>query len=408
MEGDEHSYLPPNEPGLQWPCREQGSEERRGVIISEFPHVLVDMLNDTSDYRSLFLSGAPLIDTRAPIEFKKGAFPGAVNLPLMNDLEREKVGTCYRKQGGDAALALGHQLVSGPVKEQRVAAWADFARQHPDGYLYCFRGGLRSAISQTWLKELAGIDYPRVTGGYKAMRGFLLETMEHAAVECSYLVLGGMTGTGKTDLLQQLHNALDLEDHAHHRGSSFGRHVDEQRTQIDFENRLAIDMLKKRDAGIDRFVVEDEAQFIGHCSVPASLYSRMATAPVIWLEDTLERRVQRILRDYVVNLCQGFADRYGADAGFAPFAQRLHQSLDRIQKRLGHQRHAQLAAIMDSALAEQSRTGNVEGHREWIYTLLVEYYDPMYNHQRQEKAARIVFSGDEEAVLAYLQGRSVA
>src|SRR3546814_6857013 len=62
------------------------------------------------------------------------------------------------------------RLVSGAIKAQRIQAWADFVRDHPDGYLYCFRGGLRSQISQQWLTE-AGIDYPRIEGGYKAMRG---------------------------------------------------------------------------------------------------------------------------------------------------------------------------------------------------------------------------------------------
>src|SRR3546814_8845970 len=117
------------------------------------------------------------------------------------------------------------QLVSGQVKARRVAAWAEFARAHPDGYLYCFRGGLRSQISQAWLKDEAGIEYPRVIGGYKAMRGFLLQTIEDAIAQCGFVEVGGMTGTGKTDLLRQLGNSLDLAHHAHHRGSSIGKHV---------------------------------------------------------------------------------------------------------------------------------------------------------------------------------------
>src|SRR5690606_41929467 len=92
----------------------------------------------------------------------------------------------------------------------------------------------------------------------------------------------------------QLENGLDLEGHAHHRGSSFGRHADEQPVQIDFENRLAIDMLKKQHRGIKRYVVEDEGLFIGRCSLPQSLNLRMRQAPIVWLEDSLrsgERRV---------------------------------------------------------------------------------------------------------------------
>ena len=97
----------------------------------------------------------------------------------MSDDERAQVGICYKQQGQEAAIELGHQLVSGELKAQRLAQWADFAEQHPQGYLYCFRGGLRSQTVQRWLRE-AGIDYPLVIGGYKAMRRFLLEELERS------------------------------------------------------------------------------------------------------------------------------------------------------------------------------------------------------------------------------------
>lgn len=126
---------------------------------------------DITDYRDIFLNDRPMMDTRAPVEFVKGAFPGVVNLPLMTDDERQRVGTCYKQQGQQAAIVLGHELVSGAIKAERVEQWAQFARANPDGYLYCFRGGLRSQIVQQWLHE-AGLDYPRVGGGYKAMRTF--------------------------------------------------------------------------------------------------------------------------------------------------------------------------------------------------------------------------------------------
>ena len=128
---------------------------------------------DTNDYRALFLRPTPMMDMRAPAEFVHGAFPSALSLPLMSDEERAQVGICYKQQGQDAAITLGHQLVYGELKAQRLAQWTAFARQHPHGYLYCFRGGLRSQTVQRWLHE-EGIDYPLVTGGYKAMRRFLL------------------------------------------------------------------------------------------------------------------------------------------------------------------------------------------------------------------------------------------
>jgi tRNA 2-selenouridine synthase len=204
-----------------------------------------------------------MMDARAPIEFAKGAFPGAVNLPLMNDHERQRVGTCYKQHGQQAAIVMGHQLVSGAIKAERIQAWADFARAHPDGYLYCFRGGLRSQIVQQWLKDEAGIDYPRVAGGYKAMRNFLLNTVDQAVAQCDFVLLGGMTGTGKTEVLTQLRNGLDLEGHANHRGSSFGKRATGQPTNIDFENRLAVDLLKKRAQGLEQFVLSAAARC--HC-----------------------------------------------------------------------------------------------------------------------------------------------
>ncbi|MGG6498484.1 UNVERIFIED_CONTAM: tRNA 2-selenouridine(34) synthase MnmH, partial [Bacteroidetes bacterium 56_B9] len=81
---------------------------------------------------------------------------GVANLPLMNDEERQMVGTCYKQRGQQAAIALGHSLVSGDIKRSRIDAWAAFARAHTQGVLYCFRGGLRSQISQQWLQDEAG------------------------------------------------------------------------------------------------------------------------------------------------------------------------------------------------------------------------------------------------------------
>lgn len=363
------------------------------------------MRGDTADYRALFLNDVPMMDARAPVEFSKGAFPGVVNLPLMNDSERQKVGTCYKQHGQKAALDLGHQLVSGKVKAERMQAWADFARAHPDGYLYCFRGGLRSQIVQQWLRDEAGIDYPRVVGGYKAMRHFLLETLEQAIQQCDFVLVGGMTGTGKTEVLARLDNSLDLEALANHRGSSFGKRATPQPGQIDFENQLAIRLLKLRAAGVERFALEDEARLVGRCSIPLPLFQGMQQFPLVWLEDSLEGRIERILKDYVIDLCAEFIAEQG-ESGFAAFAERLQQSLVNIQKRLGGERYQRLALLMDQALAEQARSGAVDLHRGWIEGLLGEYYDPMYAYQRESKAERIEFAGEQQAVVEYLQQRA--
>ncbi|MBA1188905.1 tRNA 2-selenouridine(34) synthase MnmH [Pseudomonas entomophila] len=364
------------------------------------------MRDDCTDFRTLFLQGAPMMDMRAPIEFAKGAFPGTVNLPLMTDSERQRVGTCYKQQGQAAAITLGHQLVSGEVKQARLEAWAQFATAHPDGYLYCFRGGLRSQIAQQWLKQDAGIDYPRITGGYKALRTFLLDTTAQAVAQCDFVLIGGLTGTGKTDVLAQLDNVIDLEGHANHRGSSFGKRATGQPAQIDFENALAIDVLKKRDRGIGQFVLEDEGRIVGSCTVPLELYQGMQHYPLVWLEDRFDNRVERILRDYVIDLRAEFIAVHGQEHGPHAFAERLQQSMARIYKRLGGERFQRLSSLLQQALDEQRRSGSVEAHRGWIEGLLNEYYDPMYAYQRDAKAERIEFVGDAAQVKAYLQARA--
>jgi tRNA 2-selenouridine synthase len=328
-----------------------------------------------------------------------------VNLPLMNDHERERVGTAYKHHGQQAAVELGHKLVSGEVKQARIDAWAAFADAHPEGYLYCFRGGLRSQITQQWLKTEAGIDYPRVVGGYKALRTFLIEQTEAAVGACTFVCLGGLTGIGKTEVLAELGNAVDLEALANHRGSGFGKRATPQPAPISFENALAIELLKRRARGQQAFVVEDESRTIGGCALPLPLYRCMQYSPLVWLEDHLESRVARILKDYVVDLCAEFVALLGPQGGFEAFAERLRQSLAGIAKRLGGERYQRLAAIMDDALKAQGASGAVDLHRGWIEGLLKEYYDPIYAYQRDAKAERIEFSGDRAAVIDYLRQR---
>ena len=106
------------------------------------------MQEPVTDRLNLILEDTPLVDLRAPIEFAKGAPPNSINLPLMTDQERERVGTCYKKQGQEAAIDLGHRLVSGTTKDERLAAWQRAINHHPNAVFYCFRGGLRSQTVQ--------------------------------------------------------------------------------------------------------------------------------------------------------------------------------------------------------------------------------------------------------------------
>src|SRR3546814_15224206 len=118
----------------------------------------------------------------------------------------------------------------------------------------------------------------------------------------------------------QLNNAVDLEGHAHHRGSSFGRHATPQPGQIDFENALAIDLLKQRASGTELFVLEEESRMIGSCALPLPLQQRMPQLPLVWLDNRLAGSVERILGDYVGDLCAEFVGLLGEVAGFTGYA----------------------------------------------------------------------------------------
>lgn len=357
---------------------------------------------DSADYAGLFLADTPLLDIRAPVEYAAGAFPCAYNLPLMSDDERAAVGRCYKEQGQQAAIALGHQLVSGQLREQRMARWTQFTNQHPNGYLYCFRGGLRSQLVQQWLRE-NGVEYPRVSGGYKAMRRFLIETLETLSQRLEIILVGGATGTGKTRLINDLPRAVDLEGLAKHRGSAFGRLIDEQPSQIDFENTLAI-ALHKLSQTEGPVILEDEGQLIGRLAIPEVLRKRMIEAPLIVLEYSVAERVQVVFEDYILDLGARFHEKFGG-AGLQFHRERLLGDLERTKKRLGGERHKHIAELMQAAFDTQQRTGVTEEHRSWIRHMLVDYYDPMYAYQLSRRAGQRLCSGDRSELQGFLKER---
>ena len=358
-------------------------------------------MDNGTDYCAILRAETPIIDVRAPVEFAQGAMPAAVNLTLMNDAERAAVGTCYKRQGPEAALALGHKLVSGQTRQQRIDAWLDACRRAPQGYLCCARGGQRSHITQSWIKE-NGLDYPLIVGGYKALRQAAIKATEEL-VRHPIVLIGGCTGNGKTPLVRQQPQGIDLEGLAHHRGSSFGRTLTPQFSQATFENHLATALLKgayQQDKV--RWVLEDEGHMIGANHLPECLRDRMAQAPIAVVEDPFELRLERLREEYFTHMHRDFTAAFGEEKGWEEYSAYLHHGLFAIRRRLGLQRFAELTATLDEALAEQQRSGSTEAHFAWLVPLLNEYYDPMYRYQLEKKASKIVFRGTSEDVVHWL------
>lgn len=364
-------------------------------------------LPEISDYAALFLEDRPLLDVRAPVEFQAGAFPRAHNLPLLTDEERHLVGTRYKESGQEAAIELGRELVDGLPRRERTERWSKFVKHNPDGVLYCFRGGMRSRIAQEWIHEATGIAYPRVKGGYKALRNFLLEQIEVSVKDLEPVVVGGRTGAGKTILIKKVKNSIDLEGLAWHRGSAFGRHVTPQPTQIDFENSLSIAMLRHRSRIGPEVILEDESKAIGSRHLPPALYRKMASSPLVILEVSLEQRIENSIDEYVTAALWEYQEHHGEEKGLEEWENYARDSLRRISKRLGGSRYKEMATSLDAAIGEMRRGGSHQAHADWIRQLLCDYYDPMYDYQLRNKEDRIVFSGDMDAVLEYLHSNDI-
>ncbi|MCH8530030.1 MAG: tRNA 2-selenouridine(34) synthase MnmH [Saccharospirillum sp.] len=341
-----------------------------------------------------------LIDVRAPIEFDRGHFPGAINLPLMNDDERHKVGLCYKQQGQTAAMVLGHKLVSGPIRTERVQRWLNAGQIDPNNTLiYCARGGMRSQISQQWLAE-AGLMLPLVQGGYKALRQWCMSRLQQLE-QAELLVVAGRTGSGKTRVIASACNALDLEGAANHRGSAFGRRTTPQPSQANFENRLAVNSLS---LDLTRtLVVEDESRNIGSVHLPYTLSERIQTAPVVMLETALAIRVDFIVDDYVRDLQNEYRQAY-AEEGLDRYQAYIEGGLRRIRKRLGGVLYNEVLTDFQNAMTHQRTTHSLEGHRLWVKRLLTDYYDRMYDFQLDKSPRQVVFQGALDEVLGYLTG----
>ncbi|TAH38808.1 MAG: tRNA 2-selenouridine(34) synthase MnmH [Bacteroidetes bacterium] len=303
-------------------------------------------LNSTAFIDAFDVPGRLLLDARSPKEYNHAHIPGAINLPLLNDENREKVGITYKKEGREAAVIKGFELV-GPQ-------FADMIRQVKtlgDGkelLIYCWRGGMRSGIL-SWLLGMSGFTVRLLDGGYKSYRNMVLNSLLE---QRKIIILGGKTGSGKSELLNHLHNKgeqiLDLEKLAEHKGSSFGAlGQSAQPSNEHFENLLFNDLRK---LNIEKPLwIENESRSIGSVKIPDSLFNQMRDAFVVEIDVPIDIRKKRILHEY----------------GDFPVEQ-LKKCTERLEKRLGGLR----LQLCLSALEE----GRMD---EWLDYLL-EYYDETY------------------------------
>jgi len=290
----------------------------------------------------------PVIDVRSPAEFHQGHIQGAVNLPLFDNEERAIVGTIYKNSGRDAAVLKGLEF-AGPNMAGFVKKMHQVAPKR-EILVHCWRGGMRSE-HMAWLFDQAGFRTAVLAGGYKSYRRYIRQSF---LKDAKIIVIGGFTGSGKTDILHHLQRSgeqiLDLEKLSNHKGSVFGAlGQDPQPTNEQFENDIshqwqAFDLKK-------RIWIEDESRSIGSVNIPDPLFEQMDHAPMILVKITKDIRTQRLVKDY-----GGFNKVF------------LRDAVLKISEKLGGARTKEaLEALENSDFFKVSE-------------LVLDYYDKAYIH----------------------------
>ncbi|MBS1759400.1 MAG: tRNA 2-selenouridine(34) synthase MnmH [Bacteroidetes bacterium] len=305
----------------------------------------------------------PVIDVRSPGEYNHAHLPEAHSMPLFTDEERKIVGTSYKQRSREVAIKDGVDFFGPKMRamieqtENIIAVHSEKSKESKIILIYCWRGGMRSG-AVSWLLDLYGFKVYTLIGGYKKFRNHVLDIFK---IPLRFHVLGGYTGSGKTELLLALkkHNeaVIDLEGIASHKGSAFGNiGLPTQPSQEMFENILALSLQNAMKANKPIWL-EDESQRIGHINIPKDLWTTMRNSPVFFLDIPFEERLKYIVQEY------GKLDK-----------EQLIAAIERIKQKLGGQ-NAQPAI-------EYLQTDNfLESFR-----ILLKYYDKFYQrslHNRE-------------------------
>lgn len=294
----------------------------------------------------------PLLDVRTPGEFMHGHMPGALSFPLFSNEERAVIGKLYHQQGTTEAVAKGLELIRPRFKQ--LTHTASQVAPGNELLLYCWRGGMRSN-SMAWLMNTAGIKTFTLRGGYKSFRRFVQAFFERPF---NLMVIGGMTGVGKTEALESLedkgYQVIHLERIASHKGSVFGAiGMEPQPSTEQFENEL-FRKLMQFDHSQPVFV-EDESLSIGRVFIPKPFFDQMSAAPLVKLVVPLEQRINRLVEQYT----QG-------DVGL------LVDAVRHIERRLGTEN----ARTIIELISDNQMPAAVER--------ILKYYDKLYTRSMQQ------------------------
>ncbi|MBD2164335.1 tRNA 2-selenouridine(34) synthase MnmH [Calothrix membranacea FACHB-236] len=316
-----------------------------------------------------------IIDVRSPSEFLEDHIPGAINLPVLNDAERAEVGTIYKQVCSFTARKIGAALVSRNIYHHLSQ---HFAAKDPDYHplVYCGRGGQRSSSMASVLTQI-GWKVTLLDGGYKTYRNYIRQQIEHLPEKFTYQMLCGLTGTGKTHILEKISQrgaqVLDLESLANHRGSLLGGQWPGkpifQPSQKYFET-LLVHHLQQFNPHQPVWI-ESESIKIGQIYLPQSLWQKMRQASCVEIQLPIAARVKFLLQEYPHLITHPDV---------------LKRKLEKLKNRCGWEKLSQWYQLIDA--------GNWES---LVQDILHSYYDPIYNHSTKSyfsKAHRFLSISD--------------
>lgn len=298
-----------------------------------------------------------LVDVRSPGEFARASIPGAVNVPIFDDEERKTVGKFYKENGVLEARLKGIEIVS-PKLYSLVKKIIEISEGEKVVF-YCWRGGMRSR-AMVKIFKLAGLHAYQLQGGYKAYRRFIYGRLSNYDLKQRLIVLNGLTGTGKTEVIRRLSSrwpAVDLEEMARHRGSVFGNlGMEPPRSQKDFEALLWCSLYRFRDEPF--IIVEGEGRRIGPLFLPEFMIEGINKGIHILLVASLETRTRRILKEYT-----------SMDKNL--IIQQAARSIKYLEKKLGKEK---IRGLLDYLYQGDFYTV--------VKTLCRDHYDLQYNESK--------------------------
>lgn len=249
-------------------------------------------MNEISYEESLKLENSVYIDVRAPVEFAEDHIPEAVNLPIFDDKERSEVGTLYKLTGREKAIIRGSEIAGGKLGGliSKISLY-----KNQNIIFTCARGGMRSAALAS-LAESIGLKVYKLKSGYKGYRRYVNENLSIDPVVPPFFIIQGLTGTGKTEIINHIENSIDLEGMAGHRSSIFGGIGLKQNSQKIFETLLLSKIFELNSR--EYIAIEGESRKIGNLVIPDSILKRMRNSKAILIEADIERRAEIILKEY--------------------------------------------------------------------------------------------------------------